>query len=142
MSASPKQIALIDQLQSLGAAIPCHGDGDKPDFSMLDSVEAADKYIKAWIHLFKEASSTELYRHTGQFKPYRNGAKISDKQRNYIHHLHDAGAPVPRDEAGNDDNVRYESVSGADAFIKAWRHLLDEQAQPAMGEAWTVPYNC
>lgn len=50
MSASPKQVKLIDELQSRGATIPADDRGE-PDFSMFDSVAAADAYIKQWGHL-------------------------------------------------------------------------------------------
>jgi hypothetical protein len=51
MPASRKQIGLIGKLQDLGAEIPCTGEGGNPDFSMLDSVQAADAYIKKWGYL-------------------------------------------------------------------------------------------
>ena len=47
MSATPKQIKLIEDMQSAGAPIPEHPQFDRPDDSMFKSVEAADAYIKA-----------------------------------------------------------------------------------------------
>ena len=58
MSASRKQIALIEELQSRGAAIPAKDNGN-PDWSMMDSVDTADAYIKQWGHLMGR-SSTKL----------------------------------------------------------------------------------
>lgn len=49
MSATSKQIKLIDDLMTEGAPIPADDDGD-PDFSMYDSVEQADVYIKQHYH--------------------------------------------------------------------------------------------
>ncbi len=51
MTCTSKQALFIENLQDRGATIPCKGDGDGPDFSMLDSVEQADAYIKQWMHL-------------------------------------------------------------------------------------------
>jgi hypothetical protein len=51
MSATEKQIQLIELLQNKGATIPSD-DGGNPDMSMMDSVQAADAYIKKWKHLF------------------------------------------------------------------------------------------
>jgi hypothetical protein len=51
MSATVKQIRLIELLQNKGATIPSDDGGD-PDMSMMDSVAAADAYIKKWKHLF------------------------------------------------------------------------------------------
>lgn len=51
MSASSKQIKLIQDLQSLGAPIPEHPVFDRPDDSMFHSVVAANKYIKQHYHL-------------------------------------------------------------------------------------------
>jgi len=52
VSCTTKQELLIDKLQTLGATIESDADGD-PDFSYLDSVANADKYIKKWIHLYR-----------------------------------------------------------------------------------------
>lgn len=56
MSASRKQIALIEELQARGAVIPADDD-DNPDNSIMDSVEAADAYIKKWGHLMRKYST-------------------------------------------------------------------------------------
>lgn len=52
MTASTKQIALIEELQSRGAVIPENESGN-PDDSMFHSVKAADAYIKQWGHLMR-----------------------------------------------------------------------------------------
>jgi hypothetical protein len=54
--ATKKQIALIEELQTRGAAIPAKENGS-PDFSMIESVEAADQYIKQWGHLMRRYST-------------------------------------------------------------------------------------
>jgi hypothetical protein len=46
MACTSSQELLIDRLQDNGAPIPCDHRGE-PDQSYLDSVENADKYIKA-----------------------------------------------------------------------------------------------
>lgn len=53
MSASPKQIALIEKLQNRGAPIPCNDSGE-PCFAMFDSVQNADAYIKEHGHLMRK----------------------------------------------------------------------------------------
>ena len=60
MSATQSQLKLIDRLQDLGATIPCLTDGGIPDFSMRDSVEQADRYIKQWQHLLPSRSPVSL----------------------------------------------------------------------------------
>lgn len=50
MTCSPKQRKLIEDLMEEGALIPAHPHSDQPDFSMFDSVQAADKYIKDNYH--------------------------------------------------------------------------------------------
>lgn len=55
MSASPKQIKLISDLQSAGAPIPCD-ENDNPDASMFDSVAKADAYIKEHYHFLRGRS--------------------------------------------------------------------------------------
>lgn len=120
MSASARQIQLIDKLQELGASIPCKGgESDAPDFSMLESVEGADLYIKEWLHLLAKSGSEVV---KGQYRP---GSAISVKQTGLIAKLHDMGAPIPRDDEGEEDRSRFESVAGADAFIKEWLHLFN-----------------
>lgn len=49
MSATAKQIKLIDDLMNVGAPIPSKDGGD-PDMSMYDSVEQAAAYIKQHYH--------------------------------------------------------------------------------------------
>jgi|TARA_R110000851_G_scaffold326279_1_gene494796 hypothetical protein len=49
MSASKKQIELIEKLHNKGAPIP-ENDHGNPDGSMFESVENADKYIKKYGH--------------------------------------------------------------------------------------------
>ncbi len=56
MSASKKQIELIEELQSRGAAIPSSDTGN-PDDSMFLSIAAADAYIKQWGHLMRKHST-------------------------------------------------------------------------------------
>jgi hypothetical protein len=56
MSATKKQIALIDELQNRGAPIP-ETDSGNPDFSMFDSVRAADQYIKQYGYLMQTLST-------------------------------------------------------------------------------------
>jgi hypothetical protein len=57
VTASLKQVQLIERLQDLGAAIPSKDGGD-PDLSMMDSVPAADAYIKQWMHLLSNGPCT------------------------------------------------------------------------------------
>lgn len=57
MSATPKQIALIEELQNRGAAIPATDSGN-PDNSMFESVQAADAYIKQWGHLMRKGRTS------------------------------------------------------------------------------------
>ena len=57
MTASRKQIALIEKLQERGAVIP-ETDSGNPDNSMFETVLAADAYIKQWGHLMRRASTT------------------------------------------------------------------------------------
>lgn len=52
MTATRKQVKLIEDLQSRGAPIPCTDHGN-PDGSMFESVSNADKYIKQNIHYIK-----------------------------------------------------------------------------------------
>ena len=57
MSCSPKQRKLIEDLMEEGAPIPAHPHTDQPDFSMFDSVKAADAFIKAnYHHLSRKAA--------------------------------------------------------------------------------------
>ncbi len=46
MGATDEQIELIDALLESGCPIPEHPIFDRPDDTMYDSVEAADKFIK------------------------------------------------------------------------------------------------
>lgn len=114
--ASAKQVQLINRLQDLGATIPCKGDGDGPDFSMLASVAAADAYIKAWLHLLRAAG--------GKVGTYRPGSAISVKQEQLIGRLAGLGAPLPETDQGAPSLAAFTSVGQADAFIKEWEHLL------------------
>lgn len=50
MSATAKQIKYIDDILAAGCPIPEHPQFDRPDNSMYESVEAADKFIKANKH--------------------------------------------------------------------------------------------
>lgn len=52
MSATRKQIKLIEELQNRGAPIPCTDSGN-PSNEMFDSVANADKYIKEHGHLMR-----------------------------------------------------------------------------------------
>lgn len=52
MSASPKQIKLIEDMQTAGAPIPEHPQFDRPDDIMFHSVENADRYIKENIQYY------------------------------------------------------------------------------------------
>lgn len=56
MSATKKQIALIDELQNRGAPIP-ETDRGNPELSMFDSVRAADQYIKQYGYLMRTLST-------------------------------------------------------------------------------------
>lgn len=47
MPASPKQIKLIEDMQEIGAPIPASDNGDPSNKELFESVENADKYIKA-----------------------------------------------------------------------------------------------
>jgi hypothetical protein len=52
MSATPNQIKFIDDILSAGCPYPTKED-DKIDFSFYDSIENADKFIKAnkrWLY--------------------------------------------------------------------------------------------
>lgn len=46
MSATQKQIKLIEDIMEAGCPIPEHPQFDRPDSTMFESVEAADKFIK------------------------------------------------------------------------------------------------
>jgi len=52
MSATNKQIRLIEKLHDRGAVIPEDYRGN-PDFSAYDSIQQADAYIKKWGHLMR-----------------------------------------------------------------------------------------
>jgi hypothetical protein len=129
--ASPKQAALIDRLQTLGAPIPCKGDGDGPDFSMLASVAAADAYIKAWVHLLQGAGGR-----AGKVGSYRPGMAISVKQEQLIARLHGLGAALPQDDEGAPSMAAFASVAQADAFIKEWQHLLWAEGSQVSAADW------
>lgn len=58
MAATKNQIALIEELQNLGATIE-NDAHDNPDSGMFSNPIEADKYIKKWIHL-KRRFSTKL----------------------------------------------------------------------------------
>lgn len=49
MSATPRQVKFIEDILCAGCPYPMKGD-DKIDFSFYDSVENADKFIKANKH--------------------------------------------------------------------------------------------
>jgi hypothetical protein len=57
MTASKKQIALIEELQTRGTLIP-ENDHGNPDNSMFESVRSADSYIKQWGHLMRQHSTS------------------------------------------------------------------------------------
>lgn len=128
MSASAKQVELIDKLQNLGATIPAKGDCDGPDFSMLASVEAADLYIKQWIHLLRAAG--------GKVGTYRPGMAISVAQEGLIGRLHGLGAALPLDEDGAPSMAAFKSVGQADAFIKEWEQLLWSELPQVNAADW------
>jgi hypothetical protein len=56
MSASKKQIKLIDELQKRGAPIPQPNSGN-PDLSMFASVLAEDQYIKQYGYLMRKLNT-------------------------------------------------------------------------------------
>jgi len=56
MSATKKQVELIEELQNRGAVIPCDDHGN-PSTAMFDSIMGADEYIKEWGHLMRQYST-------------------------------------------------------------------------------------
>ena len=67
MTCTPKQRKLIEDLMEEGAPIPAHPHSDQPDFSMFDSVKAADAYIKANYHHL--ARKLALYSMSSRIRP-------------------------------------------------------------------------
>jgi len=74
MSASRKQIKLIEDLMNKGAPIPSN-DGGNPDLSMFDSIQAADAYIKANYHYLSK--KTHLCKIGKQCRPDEYGEVLN-----------------------------------------------------------------
>lgn len=65
MSATPKQIAYINDIMEAGCPIPQHPQFDRPDDSMFASVEAADAFIKANRHwCYRNPNPAKIAQHS------------------------------------------------------------------------------
>lgn len=106
MSASPKQIKLIEKLQDLGAPIP-ENDRGNPDSSMFDSVENADAYIKLNLSF--------MNKNPEQFQ-------ASPKQISLIKSLLNAGG-----EHYSEDDV-FKTVSTANEYIQDNLHIMNKRS--------------